>query len=97
LSQYPTPVAPPIQNPRSPTYRPIRPSDYLQSAIISFLDHAAETAGSLLRRPPDIGLLGLGRVQAELEAILGTKIDLVPASDLKPTVRARAERDLVAL
>jgi predicted nucleotidyltransferase len=36
-------------------------------------------------------------VQAELEAILGTKVDLVPASDLKAAVRARAERDLVAL
>jgi predicted nucleotidyltransferase len=33
----------------------------------------------------------------ELEAILGTKVDLVPASDVKPAVRARAEDDLVAL
>ena len=47
--------------------------------------------------PPDMGLLGLGRVQAELEAILGAKVDLVPASNLKPEVRVRAERDLVAL
>jgi hypothetical protein len=47
--------------------------------------------------PPDMGLLGLGRVQAELEAILGATVDLVPASDLKPEVRVRAERDLVAL
>ena len=47
--------------------------------------------------PPRIGLLGLGQVQAELEAILGAKVDLVPASDLKPAVRARAERELVAL
>jgi uncharacterized protein len=47
--------------------------------------------------PPGMGLLGLGRVQAELEAILGTKVDLVPASDLKSAVRSRAERDLVAL
>ena len=31
-----------------------------------------------------MGLLGLGRVQAELEAILGTKVDLVPAGDLSP-------------
>src|SRR5580658_399700 len=46
---------------------------------------------------PHMGLLGLGRVQADLEAILGAKVDLVPASDLKPAVRARAERDLVAL
>ena len=52
----------------------------------------------LVDLPPDIGLLGLGRVQAELEAILGTtKVDLVSASDLKPAVRARAEHDLVAL
>jgi predicted nucleotidyltransferase len=46
---------------------------------------------------PDMGLLGLGRVQADSEAILGAKVDLVPASNLKPAVRARAERDLVAL
>ena len=51
----------------------------------------------LVDLPPGIGLLGLGRVQAELEAILGAKVDLVPASDLKPDVRVRAERDLVAL
>ena len=47
--------------------------------------------------PPGMGLLGLGRVQAELEAILGARVDLVPASDLKPAVRARVEPDLVAL
>jgi uncharacterized protein len=51
----------------------------------------------LVDLPPGIGLLGLGRVQAELEAILGAKVDLVPASDLKPEVRARAERDLMTL
>jgi uncharacterized protein len=51
----------------------------------------------LVDLPPDTGLLGLGRVQAELEAILSTKVDLVSASDLQPEVRARAERDLVAL
>jgi predicted nucleotidyltransferase/DNA-binding XRE family transcriptional regulator len=47
--------------------------------------------------PPDMGLLGLGQVQAELEAIVGSQVDLVPASDLKSGVRARADRDLVAL
>jgi predicted nucleotidyltransferase/ribosome-binding protein aMBF1 (putative translation factor) len=51
----------------------------------------------LVDLPSDMGLFGLGQVQAELEAILGTKVDLVPASDLKPEVRARAERELVAL
>jgi uncharacterized protein len=47
--------------------------------------------------PPGMGLLGLGRVQAELEAIVGSQVDLVPAGDLKPGVRARADRELVAL
>ena len=47
--------------------------------------------------PPGMGLLGLGRVQADLEAILGSRVDLVPAGDLKPGVSARAQRDLVAL
>ena len=47
--------------------------------------------------PQGMGLLGLGRVQAELEAIVGSRVDLVPAGDLKPGVRARARPDLVAL
>lgn len=47
--------------------------------------------------PPGMGLLGLGRVQAELEAILGSPVDLVPAGDLKPGVRSRAQADLVTL
>jgi uncharacterized protein len=47
--------------------------------------------------PAGMGLLGLGRVQAEMEAILGSRVDLVPAGDLKPAVRTRVERDLVAL
>lgn len=47
--------------------------------------------------PPGMGLLGLGRVQADLEAILGSRVDLVPAGDLKSAVSARAQRDLVAL
>ena len=47
--------------------------------------------------PPGMGLFGLGRVQADLEAILGSPVDLIPARDLKPGVRTRAEADLVAL
>lgn len=47
--------------------------------------------------PAGMGLFGLGRVQADLEAILGARVDLVPAQDLKPGVRPRAERELVAL
>ena len=47
--------------------------------------------------PAHMGLFGLGRVQAELEAILDARVDLVPAGALKPNVRSRAERELVAL
>jgi predicted nucleotidyltransferase/DNA-binding XRE family transcriptional regulator len=47
--------------------------------------------------PPGLSLFGLGRVEAELEDILGSRVDLIPAGDLKPGVRARVERDLVLL
>jgi predicted nucleotidyltransferase len=47
--------------------------------------------------PPGLSLFGLGRVEANLEAILGSRVDLIPAADLKPGVRAQVERDLVAL
>jgi predicted nucleotidyltransferase len=47
--------------------------------------------------PPDLGLFELGRVEAELEAILGSRVDLIPADDLKLGTRERVARDLVAL
>jgi uncharacterized protein len=47
--------------------------------------------------PPDMGLFGLGQVQADLEAIIGSQVDLVTAGNLKPGVRARVSRDLVPL
>jgi uncharacterized protein len=47
--------------------------------------------------PPGLSLFGLGRAEADLEAILGSRVDLIPAADLKPSVRDRVERDLVAL
>jgi predicted nucleotidyltransferase/DNA-binding XRE family transcriptional regulator len=47
--------------------------------------------------PAGLSLFGLGRAAAELEDILGTRVDLIPAADLKPGVRARVQRDLVAL
>lgn len=47
--------------------------------------------------PPGLKLFGPGRAKADLEAILGARVDLIPAADLKPGVRARVERDLVTL
>jgi predicted nucleotidyltransferase len=51
----------------------------------------------LVDLPPGLSLLGLARAEAALEAILGTRVDLIPAADLKPSVRERAARDLVEL
>jgi predicted nucleotidyltransferase/DNA-binding XRE family transcriptional regulator len=44
-----------------------------------------------------LGLIGLARLQHELEDILGAPVDLVPDDGLKPDVRAAVERDAVAL
>jgi hypothetical protein len=51
----------------------------------------------LVDLPPGLSLFGLARAEADLEAILGTRVDLIPAADLKPGVRERAADDLVAL
>jgi uncharacterized protein len=60
-----------------------------------------EGAGSdvdmLADLPPGMSLFGLARGQADLEAIVGAPVDLVPAADLKPGVAARVSQDLVAL
>jgi predicted nucleotidyltransferase/DNA-binding XRE family transcriptional regulator len=47
--------------------------------------------------PLGMSLFGLARVREELEAITGTRVDLISAADLKPTVRARIARDVVSL
>lgn len=47
--------------------------------------------------PPGMGLFGMGRLADKLEAILGARVDLVPVQGLKPEVRARIQRELVAL
>jgi predicted nucleotidyltransferase len=51
----------------------------------------------LVDLPPDLGLIGLRRVRDALEAILDARVDLVPAGDLKPDVRARVEAELATL
>ena len=60
-------------------------------------DHPGSDVDLLADLPPGLSLIGLGRLEADLEAILGTRVDLIPATDLKPGVRERVEQDLVAL
>jgi predicted nucleotidyltransferase/DNA-binding XRE family transcriptional regulator len=47
--------------------------------------------------PAGIGLIGLARLEAELEDIVGARVDLAPADSLKPYVRKHVEQELVAL
>jgi uncharacterized protein len=60
-------------------------------------DRADSDVGLLADFPPGLSLFGLGRLENDLEAILGTRVDLIPAADLKPDVRERVESDLIAL
>jgi predicted nucleotidyltransferase/DNA-binding XRE family transcriptional regulator len=47
--------------------------------------------------PPGMSLFGLGRLEEDMEAILDTRVDLIPAADLKPGLRERVLQDVVAL
>jgi len=47
--------------------------------------------------PEGIGLVTLGRCQAEVEALLGVRVDLVPARDLKATVAVEVLKEAVPL
>ena len=60
-------------------------------------DRPDSDVGLLADFPPGLSLFGLGRREADLEAIVGTRGDLVPGTDLKPGVRERVEADLIAL
>jgi predicted nucleotidyltransferase/DNA-binding XRE family transcriptional regulator len=60
-------------------------------------DRADSDVDLLADFPPGLSLLRLSRLEADLEGILGTRVDLIPATDLKPDVRERVEPDLIAL
>ena len=60
-------------------------------------DRADSDVDLLADFPPGLSLFGLGRLEADLEGILGTRVDLIPAADLKPGARERVESDLIAL
>lgn len=51
----------------------------------------------LVDLPGGVGLLSLGRIEAELEGVLGSRVDLIPARDLKRRVRETIEREMVPL
>jgi len=47
--------------------------------------------------PQGMGLIGLGRARADLERVLDARVDLIPASDLKPDVVPSVTAELVPL
>ena len=47
--------------------------------------------------PEGVGLMTLGRCQAELEVLLGAPVDLVPSGDLKPVVAVEVLAEAMAL
>jgi predicted nucleotidyltransferase/DNA-binding XRE family transcriptional regulator len=60
-------------------------------------DRADSDIDLLVHLDRPVGLIGLARLQHELEEILGAPVDLVPDDGLKPDVRAAVERDAVVL
>ena len=61
-------------------------------------EETAESDIDLLVDIPDgAGLFAIARLQRELEELLGARVEIVPASDLKPDVSSNVARDLVAL
>lgn len=60
-------------------------------------DRADSDVDLLVTLPPGVGLFELGRLAAELQELLGARVDLVPAADLKPGVRQHVFAELVPL
>lgn len=60
-------------------------------------DTADSDVDLLVDLPAGMGLFGLGRATHALEQVLGVRVDLVPASDLKPGVRDEVEAQALPL
>jgi hypothetical protein len=60
-------------------------------------DRADSDLDLLVDLPAGMGLIGLGLARDALEAIVGCAVDLVPASDLKTSVRDRVEAEMIRL
>ena len=54
-------------------------------------------ADLLVDLAPEVGLLGLARLEHELAGVLGVRVDVVPASDLKPDVARNVHAEAVGL
>lgn len=67
-------------------------------SVVRGEDRADSDIDLLVDLPAGLGLLGLGRLLDDLERLVdGTRVDLIPATDLKPEVRDRIEREALPL
>jgi hypothetical protein len=60
-------------------------------------DTADSDIDLLVDLPPGASLFTVARLQRDLEAVLGSRVEIVPAGDLKPRVAQNVEQDLVPL
>lgn len=60
-------------------------------------DRADSDLDLLVDVPPGVGLLGLGRLQQELEDLVQAHVDLVPSDSLKPQLRATIDSEVIPL
>ncbi|WP_301485537.1 nucleotidyltransferase family protein [Intrasporangium sp.] len=60
-------------------------------------DHPGSDLDLLIELPRGTTLFDMAGIQAELEGVLGAEVDLGTIGSLKPRIRRRVERDLVAL
>lgn len=60
-------------------------------------DRADSDIDLLVDLPSHIGLIDLERARHDLEALLGARVDLIPASDLKPDLATEVLAEVVRL
>lgn len=60
-------------------------------SVASGTDSAESDVDLLVDLDDDVGLLALGALQVELEAILGRPVDVVPERSLRPAIQATVE------
>lgn len=60
-------------------------------------EHTDSDVDVLADLPPDAGLFTLLRLEEELTRLLDARVEVIPAASLRPEVRSRVERDVVAL
>jgi predicted nucleotidyltransferase len=65
---------------------------------VSLVEDTADSDIDLLADlPGDISLFGLSRLESGLSKIVGAKVDLVPAADLRSSIRDKALAEAVPL